>query len=70
MCFREIGRITSAERGSLVTVALLVNATGNIVFPVFLFPRVHYKPHFIRDYPISRGDDVYPSGWMTESGFL
>lgn len=68
--FRQIGRVTSAERGSLVTMALAVSAIGNSVPPFFVFPRVHYKEHFVRDGPTGCSGDANPSGWMTESGFL
>lgn len=68
--FRQIGRVTSAERGSLVTMALAVSATGNSVPPFFVFPRVNFKDHFIRDGPAGCFGDAHPSGWMTENGFF
>lgn len=68
--FRQIGRVTSAERGSLVTMALAVSALGNSVPPFFIFPRVHFKPHFIRDGPIGCDGAAHVSGWMTEANFL
>lgn len=37
---RQVGSVTSAERGSLVTVAIAVNAIGNAIPPFFVFPRV------------------------------
>lgn len=36
---KKVGQMTSAERGSLVTMALAVNAAGNSMPPFFLFPR-------------------------------
>ncbi|KAK6190932.1 hypothetical protein SNE40_002693 [Patella caerulea] len=45
---KQVGAITSAERGELVTVAYIVNAIGSIVPPLFIFLRVHYKEHSIR----------------------
>jgi len=38
---KQIGSMTSAEQGTLVTVA--VSAAGNSVPPYFVFPRVHFK---------------------------
>lgn len=67
--FRQIGRVTSAERGSLVTIAFAVSALGNSVPPFFIFPRVNFKPHFIRDGPIGCDGAAHPSGWMTEANF-
>lgn len=40
--FKQVGRITSAERGTLVTLAFAVSALGNNVPPYFIFPRVHF----------------------------
>ncbi|KAF2906025.1 hypothetical protein ILUMI_00150, partial [Ignelater luminosus] len=37
---RQVGALTSAERGTLVTVAFAVNALGNTFPPLFIFPRV------------------------------
>ncbi|XP_018366330.1 PREDICTED: uncharacterized protein LOC108763322 [Trachymyrmex cornetzi] len=48
---KQIGRLTSAERGQLVTLACTVLATGNSVTPFFVFPRVHFKDHFIHNGP-------------------
>ncbi|GBP63913.1 hypothetical protein EVAR_39576_1 [Eumeta japonica] len=47
--FKQVGAITSAERGTLVTLAAAVSAVGNSVPPFFVFPRVHFKDYFIRD---------------------
>lgn len=45
---KQIGAITSAERGTLVTMCLAVNATGNFIPPMFVFPRVNYRDYFVR----------------------
>lgn len=68
--FKQIGRLTSAERGALVTLAVAVRATGNMIPPFFIFPRVHFKSHFIKDGPLGCAGSTNPSGWMTESTFL
>ncbi|XP_065643415.1 uncharacterized protein LOC136075093 [Hydra vulgaris] len=68
--FRQIGRITSAERGALVTMALAVSAIGNSISPYFIFPRVYFKSHFICDGPIGCDRSAHSSGWMTETNFL
>ncbi|XP_058816074.1 uncharacterized protein LOC131679378 [Topomyia yanbarensis] len=62
--FKQVGRITSAERGSLVS------AGGNSIPPFFIFPRVKFHNHFIRDAPTVSAGDANPSGWMNEDGFL
>lgn len=68
--FKQVGAITSAERGILVTLAAAVSAVGNSVPPYFVFPRVHFKDHFIRDGPIGCKGGSNPSGWMTEQLFV
>lgn len=68
--FKQIGAITSAERGSLVTVAASISGTGNSVPPFFVFPRVHFKEHFIRDGPPGCQGASHSSGWMTEEIFV
>ncbi|KAF2880132.1 hypothetical protein ILUMI_26043 [Ignelater luminosus] len=67
---KSLGKMTSAERGTLVTVAVAVSALGNIVPPFFVFPRVHYKSHFVRGDPIGCEGDANPSGWMKEENFI
>lgn len=68
--FKQIGRITSAERGSLVTLAVAVSASGTYIPPFFIFPRVHFKDHFLHDAPQGSAGDANPSGWMNEQHFI
>ncbi|KAB0797555.1 hypothetical protein PPYR_08548 [Photinus pyralis] len=67
--FKQVGSITSGERGSLVTMAAAVSATGGFIPPLFIFPRVHYKEHFIRSGPVGCIGPCNPSGWMNEEHF-
>ncbi|XP_054709346.1 uncharacterized protein LOC129219051 [Uloborus diversus] len=56
--FKQIGRVISAKRGSLGTVATCVSAGGCSIPPFFIFPRVNYKPQFVTSAPCgSNGDD-------------
>ena len=48
---KQVGAITSAERGQLVTVCTAISAVGGFIPPMFVFPHVHFKDHFIRDGP-------------------
>ena len=48
---KQVGAIVSAERGQLVTVCCAVSATGNSVPPMFVFPRVNYRDHFVNGAP-------------------
>jgi len=67
--FKQIGRATSGERGQLVTMAIAVSAGGNSIPPFFVFPRVNYKEHFVKDGPPNSSGDANPSGWMTDVTF-
>ena len=67
---KQVGTIVSAERGQLVTVCCAVSATGNSVPPMFVFPRVNYRDHFLNGAPTRSTGTTHPSGWMTSEGFL
>ncbi|XP_029347179.1 uncharacterized protein LOC115034416 [Acyrthosiphon pisum] len=67
---KQIGAITSGECGTLVTMCLAVNATGNFIPPMFIFPRVNYKDFFIRGGPAGCIGASNKSGWMQGEKFL
>ncbi|GFR85799.1 tigger transposable element-derived protein [Elysia marginata] len=67
---KQVGAKTSAERGELVTVAYTVSAIGSVVPPLFIFPRVHYRDHFIRGAPTQCIGSATRSGWMNEEVFV
>ena len=67
---KQVGQMTSGERGELVTVCCCVNATGNAIPPLFIFPRVHYKDHFIRGGCVGSIGLAYRTRWMTTKNFL
>ena len=48
---KQVGSITSAERGELATVVCLVSAAGVTLPPMFIFSRTRYKEDFIRHGP-------------------
>ena len=48
-----------------------VSATGNEIPPMFIFPRVNYKDHFIKNgAPTGPIGKAHPSGWMNTENFL
>ncbi|XP_031328879.1 tigger transposable element-derived protein 6-like [Photinus pyralis] len=67
---KQVGAITSQERGTLVTVCLAVNAIGNAVPPFFVFPRKNFHQHFLRNGPTGCSGSANKSGWMQEEDFL
>ncbi len=66
---KQVGSVTSAERGELVTVACAVNATGNAIPPMFIFPRVRFKESFMNGSPAGSIGHSTKSGWMNEEAF-
>lgn len=48
---KQIGGMTSGERGSLVTICTAVNAAGTAIPPIMVLSRVIYKDHFVYDGP-------------------
>lgn len=66
---KQVGGITSSERGVLVTVCDAVNAIGNCIPPIFLFPRKKFHDHFIRDAPPGSIGAANGSGWMMAEEF-
>lgn len=67
---KQLGAMTSAERGTLITMALAVNAQGNSVPPFFIFPRVKYKPFMVNGGPPGCVGTANKSGWMQAEDFL
>ncbi|XP_068246724.1 uncharacterized protein [Palaemon carinicauda] len=67
---KQIRKITSAERGTLVTVAITVSAIGNAIPPFFIFPRAHFRDRFLINIPPGSSGAANPSGWMKESDFV
>lgn len=66
---KQVGSLVSGERGTLVTLLCAISATGNSVPPMFVFPRVHFKDHFLNGSPMGSIGVAHPSGWMTAVNF-
>lgn len=66
---KQVGQVTSAERGQLVTMLGFINASGGTIPPVFVFPRVHFKEFMLLGGPKGSLGLANPSGWITEESF-
>lgn len=62
---RQVGQIVSGERGENVTLCGIITATGTALPPVYVFPRVHFKEHFLTGAPAGSLGLANRSGWMT-----
>ena len=57
-----VGKVTSAKRGTLVTMIGTVAASGNFLPPNFVFPRKKCKPHMLNGSPDGSAAGATPSG--------
>ena len=67
---KQVGSMTSGERGENVTIICAVNALGNSIPPLFVFPRVHLKQHMLKGAPPGSIGAANPSGWSNEAIFF
>ena len=66
---KQVGKLTSGERGSSITVLYAANAAGNAVPPMMVFPRVNFKQHMMKGAPPGAIGVAIPSGWMSAACF-
>ena len=45
---RNVSSITSGERDELVTAVYTFDASGSVLLPMLIFPRVHFRDHLIK----------------------
>lgn len=67
---KVIAKTGTKQVGSLVTLYVAVNAVGNAILPMFIFTRLYFKDHFVRDGPIGCIRAGNKSGWMQENEFF
>jgi hypothetical protein len=69
---KQVGHVVSAQKGQLITVCAIINATGNTVPPVLVFP--HARMHDAQMINAPEGSsglvNCPTSGWMTGPLFL
>ncbi|KAJ8881992.1 hypothetical protein PR048_018480 [Dryococelus australis] len=69
-CRRQVGALTSAERGELITAELCFSAAGHYVPPLLVFPRARMKGELLNGAPPGTITACHPSGWMQADIFL
>jgi hypothetical protein len=67
---RQVGQMTSAERGTTMTFVGIIGAGGARYPPALIFPRVHYKTHFMNGLPSDWLGLAHASGCMTSELFI
>lgn len=66
---KQVGLLTSAERGQLVTVVFCFNAEGAYMPPMFVFPRKRFKPELMNNAPRGSSAECHESGWIQKDLF-
>lgn len=61
---KNIGKVTSGERGTLVTTCCIISASGVALPPVMVFPRKNFKEFMIKNTPSGTLGLATPTGWM------
>lgn len=61
---KQVGGISSAERGGLVTLVFCMSAAGVFVPPLFIFPRVNMKKELEDRAPPGSIFGAHKSGWI------
>jgi hypothetical protein len=67
---KQVGRITSAERGKNVTVVGTISAAGTFIPPMIIYPRVRMNPQLLVGCFAGTTASANPSGWMDSDLFV
>uniref|UniRef100_H2YBW1 DDE-1 domain-containing protein n=1 Tax=Ciona savignyi TaxID=51511 RepID=H2YBW1_CIOSA len=67
---KQVGQISSSERGVLVTLCCCINAVGQALPPAYIFPRVHFKNYMLNGAPNGSLGLATQSGWMNTDLFV
>lgn len=67
---KQIGAITSAERGSLLTTVMCFSAAGQYVPPFIIFPRKNMKIELMNGTPPGCQYACHISGWIQQDIFV
>jgi len=61
---KQVGDLTSAERGQLCTVEICMSAAGHFIPPLIIFPRIRMKYELMEGTPPGSIYRCDRSGWM------
>lgn len=67
---KQVGAITSAERGTLITLISSISAIGSSIPPLLIFPRVNFKEFMLHGAPPGSTGAANTSGWTNAHIFL
>lgn len=66
---KQVGILSSAERGTLITAEICFSASGQYIPPLLIFPRVRRNPLFEQGLPPETRVECHPSGRMQSEIF-
>lgn len=66
---KQVGSMTSGERGTNVTMIAAINAGGVFIPPMLIFPRVNFRDHMLKGAPPGSIGGAAPLGWSNEDLF-
>ena len=67
---RQVGTLTSAERGKVMTTIVCFSAIGSYMPPMFIFPRKRMKLELLDGAPAGSWGECHESGWIQGHLFL
>lgn len=67
---KQVGALSSAERGQHLTAVCCMNAIGTFVPPAFIFPRKRMKNELMDNAPIGSTAFCQENGWMCKEIFV
>lgn len=67
---RQVGKLTSAERGKNVSIMFCMSAMGQFIPPFFIFPRQRINERLMINAPPESEAVAQPKGWMNNEIFL
>ena len=66
---KGLGKVTSGEKGTLVTTCCIICSSGISLPPVMVFPRKNFKDHMLKITPPGTLGLAAPTGWMNSDIF-
>jgi hypothetical protein len=67
---RQVSKLTSGERGQLVTAICCMSASGQFTPPMLIFPRTRMSDLLMKDAPVGSIGVASPSGWTDSELFV
>lgn len=66
---KQVGSITSGERGTNVTMIAAINAGVGFIPPMLIFPRINFRDYMLKGAPPGSIGGAAPSRWSNEDLF-